>query len=353
MIAYPVEAFGKPLAQALRDTPVPQGSEVLLKVGHCGLCHSDLHLQDGYYDLGDGQKLDVSKGLGLPRVLGHEIAGTVVALGPDAKNIKLGDKRVVYPWLGCGRCSTCARGDQHLCPFPQVIGVHRDGGFADHVLVRAPDVLLDYGRVPEAQACTYACAGVTAYSALKKAAPHGELTSGDPLLIIGAGGVGLSAIRLAKRLYPDATLIVAEVDQSKWDLAKEAGAAEVIDPRADGGVRALVKATQGGVASAIDFVGAGASFSFGYGALRKGGKLVCVGLMGGAATVTPVMVAMKAVTVQGSYVGSLAELRELFALAHEQPLPALPVTERPLSAADASLDDLRAGRVRGRVVLVP
>ena len=350
MICYPVEAFGKPLAQALRATPVPQGTEVLLKVGHCGVCHSDLHLHDGYYDLGDGQKLDVSKGMNLPRVMGHEIAGTVVAIGSDAKGVKVGDKRVVYPWLGCSACSTCARGDQHLCPWPQAIGVHRDGGFADHVLVRHADVLLDYGKVPDAQACTYACAGVTAYSALKKAAP---LAAGDPLLIIGAGGVGLSAIRLAKRLYPEATLIVAEVDPSKWDLAHEAGAAEVIDPRADGGVRALVKATKGGVASAIDFVGAGTSFAFGYGALRKGGKLVCVGLMGGSTAITPVMVAMKAVTVQGSYVGSLAELRELFALADEQPLPALPVIERPLAQVDESLNDLRAGRVRGRVVLVP
>ena len=90
MICYPVEAFGKPLAQALRDTPVPQGTEVLLRVGHCGVCHSDLHLQDGYYELGDGAKLDVTKGVGLPRVLGHEIAGTVVALGPEARGVKIG-----------------------------------------------------------------------------------------------------------------------------------------------------------------------------------------------------------------------------------------------------------------------
>ena len=353
MICYPVEAFGKPLAQVLRETPRPQGTEVLLRVGHCGVCHSDLHLHDGRYDLGDGNKLDVGKGMNLPRVLGHEIAGTVVALGPDvtsAMGVAIGDKRVVYPWLGCGACATCARGDQHLCPWPQAIGVHRDGGFADHVLVRTPDALLDYGSVSEAQACTYACAGVTAYSALKKAAP---LATGDTLLIIGAGGVGLSALRLAKRLYPDATLVVVEVDNAKWDLARDAGAADVIDPRADGGVRALVKATQGGVAAAIDFVGAGASFAFGHGALRKAGKLICVGLMGGSTPIVPVMVAMKAVTVQGSYVGSLAELRELFALAHAQPLPALPVSERPLAQADAALAELRAGRVRGRVVLVP
>jgi D-arabinose 1-dehydrogenase-like Zn-dependent alcohol dehydrogenase len=298
---------------------------------------------------GDGQKLDVSKGLGLPRVLGHEIAGTVVATGPDARGVAYGDRRVVYPWLGCGECSTCSAGRQHLCSYPQAIGVHRDGGFADHVLVRSADVLVDHGRVPAAQACTYACAGVTAYSALRKVAP---LAAGDTLLVIGAGGVGLSAVRLARRLLPGATVRVAEVDAAKWDLAREAGADDVIDPRAEGGVRALVKATRGGVAAAIDFVGSGDSFTFGHGALRKGGKLVCVGLMGGAATVTPVMLAMRAVTVQGSYVGSLDELRELFALADEQPLPDLPIVERPLADADAALSDLRAGRVRGRIVLV-
>lgn len=350
MICYAVEEFGKPLAQALRDTPVPQGSEVLLRVGHCGVCHTDLHLVDGYYDLGDGQRLDMGKGMALPRTMGHEIAGTAVAIGPDAMGVKVGDKRVVYPWLGCGQCSTCVAGRQHLCAWPQAIGVHRDGGFADHVLVPSADILLDYGSLPEAQACTYACAGVTAYSALKKAGP---LLASDTLLIIGAGGVGLSAIRLARRLHPDAMLVVAEVDASKWDLARHAGAADVIDPRADGALRALVKSTKGGVATAIDFVGAGPSFTFGYGALRKGGKLVCVGLMGGATTITPVMVALKAVTVQGSYVGSLDELRELFALAEESPLPALPVVERPLAQADQALNDLRAGHVRGRVVLVP
>jgi D-arabinose 1-dehydrogenase-like Zn-dependent alcohol dehydrogenase len=350
LISYQVEAFGSPLAQALRDAPVPQGHQVLLRVGHCGVCHTDLHLQDGYYELGEGSKLDLAKGIAPPRTLGHEIAGTVVAVGPDVRGVSVGDKRVVYPWLGCGACSTCTSGRQHLCAWPSAIGVHRDGGFADQVLVPHEDALLDYGTLDEAQACTYACAGVTAYSALKKVLP---LVQGETLLIIGAGGVGLSAVRLASRLAPEATLVVAEVDANKWNLARETGAGEVIDPRADGAVRTLVKGTQGGVAAAIDFVGAGTSFAFGHGALRKGGTLVSVGLMGGAATVTPVMLALKAVTVQGSYVGSRDELRELLALAQDGTLPPLPLDERPLDKADAALNDLRAGRVRGRVVLAP
>jgi D-arabinose 1-dehydrogenase-like Zn-dependent alcohol dehydrogenase len=350
LISYQVEAFGKPLARVLRDTPVPQGTEVLLRVSHCGVCHSDVHLHDGYFSLAEGQKLDLARGIPLPHTLGHEIAGTVVALGPDARGVAVGDVRVAYPWIGCGQCNVCVSGHEELCPAPRVLGLQRAGGFADHVLVPDVRVLVDPGRVPLAQACTYACAGITAYAALKKAAP---LAASDTLLVIGAGGGGLSGVRLAKKLYPPATIVVAEVDASKAGLAREAGASEVIDPTAADAGKSLVKATRGGVAAAIDFVGAGSSFGFGFGALRKGGRLVCVGLFGGATPIVPVMVAMKAVSVLGSYVGTLADLRELIALAQDGSLPELAITERPLDDAPAALDDLRAGRVRGRVVLVP
>lgn len=350
MIAYSVEAFGRPLARVLRDTPEPQGREVLLRVTHCGVCHSDVHLHDGYFQLGGDAKLDVSRGITLPHTLGHEIGGEVVALGPDAMGVSIGDRRVAYPWIGCGQCNVCASGHEELCPAPRVLGLNRAGGFADHVIVPDAKYLVDPGRVPMAQACTFGCAGITAYGALKKAAP---LAAGDTLLVIGAGGVGLSGVRLAKRLYPQATLVVAELDATRAQLAREAGAADVIDPSAPDAGKALVKATKGGVAAAIDFVGAGSTFSFGFGALRKGGRLVSVGLFGGSAPVAPVMLAMKAASLLGSYVGTLDDLRELMALAQDGTLPPLALDERPLDAANAALDDLRAGRVRGRVVLEP
>src|SRR5437016_3799316 len=112
------------------------------------------------------------------------------------------------------------QGSEHLCNAPRALGLHRDGGFSDHVLVPDSKYLLDYAPLSPDQACTYACSGLTAYSALKKVAP---LAAGDPLLIIGAGGVGLSGIRLARSLYQTPP-IVAEIDQSKWDVAREAGA---------------------------------------------------------------------------------------------------------------------------------
>jgi D-arabinose 1-dehydrogenase-like Zn-dependent alcohol dehydrogenase len=348
MLSYQVEAFGKPLAQVIRETPVPQGSEVIVKVGSCGVCHSDVHLHDGYFDLGGDVKLDMTRTVQPPRTLGHEIAGTVVAVGPEAQGVKVGDRRVVFPWIGCGACSLCVAGNEHLCNKPAALGIHRDGGFADHVSVPHPKYLLDYGSLPEEQACTYACSGLTAWSALKKVAPLGPK---DPLLIIGAGGVGLSGIRLARKLF-ETPPIVVELDKSKWDIAREAGAGEVIDPNADGALKALMKST-GGVAAAIDFVGAGATFNFGFSALRKAGKMVCVGLFGGSTPIVPAMVSMKAVTVMGSYVGSLAEMQELMAIARDGSLPNLPLTSQPLSTATDALADLRAGRIRGRTILKP
>ncbi len=346
MLSYQVEAFGRPLSQVLRDTPEPQGSEVIVKVGSCGVCHSDVHLHDGYFDLGGDVKLDMTRTVKPPRTLGHEIAGVVVAVGPDAQGVKLGDRRVVFPWIGCGKCSLCEAGDEHLCNAPQALGIHRDGGFSDHVVVPHSRYLLDYGSLAEEQACTYACSGLTAYSALKKV---GRIGTNDPLVIIGAGGVGLSGIRLAKQMFGVATIVV-EIDQSKWDIARAAGAGQLIDPTADGALKALMKAT-GGAAAVVDFVGAGSSFAFGFGALRKGGKLICVGLLGGATPIVPAMVSMKAVSVIGSYVGSLVEMQELMAIVKTGVLPDMPLTEQPLANATAALEDLRAGRVRGRIIL--
>ena len=349
MISYQVEAFGKPLTQALRDTPQPQGSEVIVRIGSCGVCHSDVHLHDGYFDLGGEARLDMSRAMQLPRTLGHEIAGTVIAVGPDAKGVAVGDQRVVFPWIGCGQCSLCAAGDEHLCNAPRALGVHRDGGFSSHVVVPHARYLVAYDGLAEEQACTYACSGLTAFSALKKIAP---INAADPLLIIGAGGVGLSGIRLAKQMFGISPIVV-ERDQAKWEIARAAGASQVIDPDAEGALKALLKATGGGVAAAVDFVGAAASFAFGFGALRKAGKLVCVGLFGGATPIVPAMVSMKAVSIVGSYVGSLSEMQELMAIARSGVLPDMPINIRPLAEATHAVADLRAGQVRGRTILRP
>jgi D-arabinose 1-dehydrogenase-like Zn-dependent alcohol dehydrogenase len=349
MLSYRLEKFAQPFVEVKGDAPAPTGHQVVIDVKACGLCHSDVHLHDGYFDLGDGAKVDATRIVNPPRTLGHEIAGTVSAIGPDVKGVKIGDKRVVFPWIGCGKCGLCQAGNEHLCNAPAALGIHRDGGFSNKVLVPDAKYLIDYGTLAEAQACTYACSGLTAYSAMKKVTPF---PAGGKLLIIGAGGVGLSGVRLAKAMNLPAP-IVAEVDKSKWDLAKDAGASECIDPTEATAVRSLLKATGGGVQAAIDFVGAGSSFAFGFNALGKAGTLVSVGLFGGATPIAPAMISMKAVTIKGSYVGSLEEMREVMNIARNCALAELPVATRPLNQLNNALADLKQGRVRGRVVMLP
>ncbi len=134
-----------------------------------GFCHSDLHIQDGYADLGGGKRLDTTRGMTLPFTLGHEIAGVVDEVGPDAPKDLIGKKQAVFPWIGCGQCRDCANGDENLCVKQRFLGVSIDGGFATHVLVPDAKYLLDYDPLPVNQAATLMCSGVTAYGALEAA----------------------------------------------------------------------------------------------------------------------------------------------------------------------------------------
>jgi len=348
MRSYQIADYAAPLALAEGAAPTPTGTEVLVRIHACGVCHSDVHLWEGYFDLGGGRRIVSPPPDALPLTPGHEIVGEVAAVGPEATGLAPGARRLVFPWIGCGDCPLCRSGDEHLCNRPRALGVNRDGGYADHVLVPHPRYLLDFDGIDAALAATCACSGLTAYSALKKV---GRLADGQSLLIIGAGGVGLAGVRLAKAVT-GAAPIVADIDPGRRAAALDAGAADAIDSAEKGAVKALVGRT-GGVAAAIDFVGAESSAAFGDRALAKGGKLIVVGLFGGELRLSLPLLPMRAVTVCGSYVGSLAELAELLDLVRETALPPMPLAERPLAEATAALADLRAGRITGRVVLKP
>ena len=352
MDSWRITAFGGPLEKQTEATPVPKGREVLVRVTGCGVCHSDVHLADGYFDLGGGRKVDMARALNLPRTLGHEIVGEVIAVGEAVKasEAKTGDRRIVFPWIGCGVCPTCTSGDEHLCNAPKAMGINTDGGFATHALVPGPQYLFGFDGIDEALACTYACSGLTAFGALKKAKE--ALRNGGDLLIIGAGGVGLSGVRMAEAVC-GIKPIVADIDQSKWAAAKAAGAKETIDPANADAAKALFRATGGGAAAVIDFVGAAASFTFGFNAIRKGGRLIVVGLFGGSAALPVPMIPLKNATIMGSYVGNLVDMAELMALAKSGKVPALPVAKRPLADVGQVLVALKDGKIVGRTVVVP
>ena len=213
------ESF-QPLVVEDLELDAPHEHEVLVKLTASGVCHSDLHLRDGFFNLGEGKRLDLSKGRELPLTLGHEIAGTVVALGPAAGGVEVGARRVVYPWIGCGGCPTCQAGQEHLCARSRALGVTRPGGFSDHVLVPHPRYLFDFGDRPVTLACTYACSGLTAYGAVRKVLSRVE---GQPLVIIGLGGVGFAALRLAQAVTT-ASIIAVDVDRETLQAAAETGA---------------------------------------------------------------------------------------------------------------------------------
>lgn len=352
MKSQSITAFGKPLEETLRETPVPKGSEVLVRISHCGVCHSDVHLHDGYFELGGGHKLDITGGRPLPFTLGHEIAGTVEALGPEAEGsgLTIGGHYVVFPWIGCGACPTCARGDEHLCRADRALGISVNGGYADHVLVPHPRYVLDHDGIPDGLAATCMCSGLTAFSALKKI---GRVVPGDAVAIVGLGGVGLMGLQFARALFPETRLIAADIDPAKLDAAKSAGADVVCNSRdADAATQVLAE-SGGGAYAALDFVGAESSFNFAQGIVRRGGKVVVVGLFGGALQMPLFMLPFRALSLLGSYVGSLAEAKEMLALVKAGRIDPIPITERPLDAATQTLDDLRAGKIVGRVVLRP
>jgi alcohol dehydrogenase, propanol-preferring len=350
MISYDVTEFGKPLKRFERPTPAPQGTEVLVRTLAAGVCHSDLHLWEGGYDLGSAGRLSVAdRGVSLPFTMGHEVAGEVVSLGPQAGGAEVGGKYLVFPWIGCGECATCRSGDEHLCLKPRFLGIYRPGGYGDHLLVPHPRYLVPLGDLTPAEAAPYACSGVTTFGALRKL---GDLIERQPIVVIGAGGLGLMCLTLLQAMGGKGAVVV-DIDAAKRRAALAAGALAAIDGGA-ADVAAQVAAAMGGpVMGVIDYVGAAGTARLGFDLLAKGGKLVIVGLFGGELTVPLPPIPMRAVTIQGSYVGSLQELKDLMALINRAKVARIPIVTRPQSEADAALHDLHAGKAIGRYVLVP
>jgi alcohol dehydrogenase len=338
-------AYGAPLCETTADLPEPKGSEVLVRISRCGVCHSDLHIHDGYFLLGDGKQLDVRAGRALPFTLGHEIAGSIEAAGPEA-DVRPGAAVAVYPWIGCGQCPACKAGDENICIAPRHLGITVDGGYATHVMVPHPRYLIDYAPLTASYAGALMCSGLTAYAALKRLA---DRASRAPLLLVGMGGVGMMGLALSKAMFGTAPF-VADIDPKKREAALAAGAREAFDP-ADSNARKAVLKASGGIYAAVDFVGSDKSLNFATGTLAKGGKVVITGLIGGGYSTAVAMFPLKAMTIEGTQTGTLAEARELVDLVRDKKVPPPPIEERPLGMAQKSLVDLRAGRIVGRVVL--
>lgn len=338
----------KPLVCLESPDPVPTGRQVVVRVSHCGVCHSDVHFAHGEFDLGGGKKLKITdRGVKLPCAPGHEIVGRVVALGPDATGVEIGDERIVYPWIGCGECELCQSDNENLCYTPRGLGVIQDGGFGTHVVVPNETYLFAFDGIDPAVASTFSCSGLTVYSAIQKAMP---LDPAKAVLVVGAGGLGLVAVRMLKALGVT-RIIVADVAADKRAAALEAGASHVIDNRAEDALAQIAEAGGGLLQTAFDFVNVAATVGLALETLGKQGKLVLVGVGGGEMPLSLASLIFRPRVIMGTITGRRQDLRDVIALAQAGKFVPFPVTRMPKDSANEALTLLTEGKVVGRIVL--
>ena len=183
-----------------------------MRIKYCGVCHSDAHIREGYFDLGGGKRLQMSeRGMQLPVTLGHEALGTVIAAGSDTSDAAIGADRLVYPWTGCGECARCREGLDNYCMAPSMIGIQRPGGYADHLIVPHPRYLIDARGIDPAWAATLSCSGLSTYAAVSKLQP---IPREEWIAVIGAGGLGLSAIGMLRALGHE-KIVAVDIEERK------------------------------------------------------------------------------------------------------------------------------------------
>jgi propanol-preferring alcohol dehydrogenase len=337
MRAAVLQQFGQPLA--LLELPLPElaPDEVLLRVQACGVCHSDLHIVDG--------DTPAFKAATKPQLIpGHEVVGTVVARGAEATPLEIG-QRVGVAWLhhACGRCEWCTGGCENLCRQGSVTGMHVDGGYAEFMRAKASHALPIPDQLSSVEAAPLFCAGVTSYRALHQAG----VGAGQRVAVVGVGGLGHLAVQIA--VAAGATVIAIDIADDKLAAARAAGAAHAFDARAaetPKAVRAL-----GGAHIAVVTSAARAAYDLAIRLLRPTGTLAVVGLPTEPLQFGALALVTGEIRIQGSAVGTRDDLRATLDLAAAGKLRCHCHT-RPLAQANQALDDLRAGRVQGRTVLV-
>jgi len=348
-------AEGQPL-ELSRSSETPKIDNecgALIKVDVAGVCHSDLHLMHGSYDLGNGRKLPV--GLNLPVTLGHEITGIVEEISPGSVSttVRIGDRVVVYPWIGCGSCRKCLSGVENLCEGkPKFLGIFRDGGYSDYVMV--PDVqhLVKAEGIDPRQSAPLACSGLTAYSAIKKC----NLKPDDLILIIGAGGLGTTGVQISKKVIR-ARVAVLDVEDGKLELASKLGADYTFNSSklTEKEISSQMKTISSGkgVDGVVDFVGIPSTSGVGFRVLGRGSTLVLVGLSGGVVELSLPFFPLRGAQVVGNSTGTLSDLAELVEIASKGIINPFVSAVYPLEDANLALEKLERGEVKGRVMLKP
>ncbi|MGE0129781.1 MAG: alcohol dehydrogenase catalytic domain-containing protein [Blastocatellales bacterium] len=338
MKAAVLHSFAEPLRIEEVPKPAPAAGEVLIKVVASGVCHSDLHLAMGEWDM---LKL-ITK---LPLILGHEVAGVIEAAGEGVSDFKTGD-RVGVPWLhwSCGECEFCRMGRETLCSKQQVTGCTVDGGFAEFVKAKASHTAKLPDSLSFEQAAPLLCAGLTVYSAMKKA----DVQAGQKVAVFGVGGLGHLAIQLAKA--KGAEVIAVDVADDKLELARECGADIVVNAASGQAHKEIKKATGGGAHVVMVTSGSRAAYETALRTIRKAGTLAIVGMAPEAVPLSTVAMVSGEYRIVASAVGSREDLREVLELAAEGKVKCR-IETRAFDQVDNVLNEMKEGRLLGRVVL--
>jgi NAD+-dependent secondary alcohol dehydrogenase Adh1 len=338
-----VQVVGYHTKLQLTEVPEPQITgplDVVVRIGGAGVCRTDLHILEGQW----AEK----SGVALPYTIGHENAGWVHAVGDAVTNVAVGDKVILHPLITCGLCRACRSGDDVHCENSRFPGIDTDGGYAEYLRTTARSVVrIDDGLEP-ADVAALADAGLTAYHAVAKAARR--LRPGDVCVMIGAGGLGHIGIQVLKAISA-VRLVVVDRNPAAVRLAVELGADHGIV--ADGTqIEQVLELTGGhGAEALIDFVGEGGSTAEGVAMLRRAGNYYVVGY-GENLDVPTIDVISTEINFLGNLVGSYNDLQELMVLAAQGSVT-LHTTKYPLADFQQALDDLDAGLVRGRAILIP
>jgi NAD+-dependent secondary alcohol dehydrogenase Adh1 len=340
MRAAVLREYHQPLE--LVDRPVPEpvrAEDVVVRVGGAGVCATDLHAIEGLME---------PAGVTLPRVLGHENAGWVEAIGSGVTTAAVGDPVILYAPYSCGLCLPCRRGNDMHCLRHQFTGLTVDGGFADYVLVSERSLIALPPGIDPADVAPHADAGITAYHAVKKLVPL--LLPGTTAAVIGVGGVGHIGLQLVRELG-SSRVIAIDTDERRRRFAAELGADEVVGGESDV-VGAVREATDGqGADFVLDFVGTDASHASALGMLARRGVYSMVGF-GGTVTVPSVQTVAGEQSIVGNLVGTWSDLWELMQL-HAAGRITLRTERHTFETVNDVLAKLGEGDVTGRAVLVP
>jgi propanol-preferring alcohol dehydrogenase len=336
MKAAVLNEIGKPLTIQEVPTPSPGPGQVLIRVEACGVCHSDVHLAEGDWDL----LRPVTK---TPLILGHEIAGTVAELGAGVTELRVGD-RVGVPWIHwtCGECEYCLEGRETLCLKQKVTGCMVDGGFAEYLLAPATHAMPLPASLSFGEAAPLLCAGLTVYKALKASG----IEAGQRLVVFGAGGLGHLAIQIARAMGMHVGAV--DVNDEKLEFAKAQGAEWTLNSTTEPAHKRC--RSMGGMHVAMVTAANPAAYETALRCLRRAGTLAVVGMANEAFKVSAVSLVSGETRIVASAVGTRQDLRELFALVEKHSIRCT-VETRPLDQVTHVFDELKRGEVRGRVVL--